>query len=239
MIQQQVKNEMIQQAKNENDVVIQNVKPLLRGWFHAGAAVAALILTIALCWLSRADGPRLLSMLIFGLSMIEMYTVSAIYHIKTWQPAQRRIWRAVDHANIFVLIAGTYTPLCFNVLDGWLRIALLGSVWLLALLGVGFTILSLQHTVPRWLNVGLYIAMGWIAVLALPAFVAVLPWTAAAALVLGGVFYTIGAIFYALRWPDPWPRVLGYHELFHLLVIAGSIAFAACVWIYALPFPRH
>ena len=77
-----------QQAKNENDALIQKVKPLLRGWFHAGAAVASLLLTIVLCWLSRADGPRLLSMLILGLSMIEMYTVSAIYHIKTWQPAR-------------------------------------------------------------------------------------------------------------------------------------------------------
>jgi hemolysin III len=103
---------------------------------------------------------------------------------------------------------------------------------------VGFTIFPLKHPVPRWVNVSLYITMGWIAVLALPAFLTVLPWTAVATLILGGVFYTIGGLFYALRWPDPWPRVLGYHEVFHLLVIAGSVAFTLCIWIWVLPFPR-
>ena len=196
-----------EQQKSETVEIIQKVKPLLRGWFHAGAAIAAIIVTGILCWLSRSDGPRLISMLIFGLSMIEMYTVSAIYHIKTWDPARRRVWRAVDHANIFVLIAGTYTPLCFNVLDGWVRVALLTTIWLLAVLGVGFALLSLKYTTPRWLNASLYVIMGWVVVLALPAFLAVLPWTAIATLLLGGVLYTIGAICYARRKPDPWPRV--------------------------------
>ena len=231
---------MIQeQQKNETTEVIQKIKPLLRGWFHAGAAIAAIIVTGILCWLSRSDGPRLLSMLIFGLSMIEMYTVSAIYHIKMWSPARRRIWRAGDHANIFVLIAGTYTPLCFNVLDGWVRVALLSTIWLLAALGVGFALFSLKYTTPRWLNASLYVIMGWVVVLALPAFLSVLPWTAVATLLLGGVLYTIGAIFYALRRPNPWPRVFGYHEIFHLMVIAGSAAFVVCVWLWALPFPRR
>lgn len=228
-----------EQPKSATTEIIQKVKPLLRGWFHAGAAVAAIIVTGILCWLSRSDGPRLLSMLIFGLSMVEMYTVSAIYHIKTWDPARRRIWRAVDHANIFVLIAGTYTPLCFNVLDGWVRVTLLVTIWVLAILGVGFAIFSLKYAAPRWLNASLYVLMGWVVVLALPAFLAVLPWTAIATLLLGGVFYTIGAIFYALKRPNPWPRVFGYHETFHLLVIAGSVAFVVCVWVWALPFPRH
>ncbi len=231
---------MIQeQPKSVTTEIIQKVKPLLRGWFHAGAAVAAIIVTGILCWLSRNDGPRLFSMLIFGLSMVEMYTVSAIYHIKTWGPAQRRIWRAVDHANIFVLIAGTYTPLCFNVLDGWVRVTLLITIWLLAVLGVGFAIFSLKYAAPRWLNASLYVLMGWVVVLALPAFLAVLPWTAIATLLLGGVFYTIGAVFYARKRPNPWPRVFGYHEIFHVLVIAGNVAFVVCVWIWALPFPRH
>ncbi len=230
---------MIQeQQKKETTEIIQKVKPLLRGWFHAGAALAAIIITGILCWLSRSDGPRLLSMLIFGLSMIEMYTVSAVYHIKTWSPGPRRVWRTVDHANIFVLIAGTYTPLCFNVLDGWLRVTLLITVWLLAVLGVGFAISSLKYATPRWLNASLYVIMGWVVVLALPAFLSVLPWTAIATLLLGGVLYTIGAVFYALRRPNPWPRVFGYHEIFHILVIAGSAAFVVCVWIWALPFPR-
>lgn len=212
-------------------------KPLLRGWFHAGAAVGAVALTVILCWLSRGDTPRLISMLLFGLSMVELYTVSATYHIGRWPERTRRVLRSLDHANIFVLIAGTYTPLCFNILDGWLRITILSIIWLLAALGIAFSVLTLR--LPRWVSASLYIGMGWVALLAIPGFLAVLPWTAVATLVLGGLLYTIGAVVYARRWPNPFPRVLGFHEIFHLFVIAGSIAFAACIWIWALPFPRR
>lgn len=213
------------------------IKPLLRGWFHAVAAVGAVVLTILLCWLSRGDTPRLISMLIFGLSMIELYMVSATYHIGRWPERTRRVLRSLDHANIFVLIAGTYTPLCFNILDGWLRITILSVIWFLAVLGVAFSVLTLR--LPRWVGASLYIGMGWVVILALPAFLALLPWTAVATLILGGVLYTIGAIIYARRWPNPFPRTLGFHEIFHLFVIAGSVAFAVCIWIWALPFPRR
>lgn len=213
------------------------IKPLLRGWFHAAAAVGAVALTVILCWLSRGDIPRLISMLIFGLSMVELYTVSATYHIGRWPERTRRVLRSVDHANIFVLIAGTYTPLCFNILDGWLRITILSVIWFLAVLGIAFSVLTLR--LPRWVGASLYIGMGWVALLAIPGFLAVLPWTAVSTLVLGGLLYTIGAVVYARRWPNPFPRILGFHEIFHLFVIAGSIAFAACIWIWALPFPRR
>ncbi|GCE51120.1 hemolysin III [Thermosporothrix hazakensis] len=212
------------------------VKPLLRGWSHALAAVASLIVTIILCWLSREDLARMISMLVFGLSMIELYTISAIYHIVTWTPERRRFWRALDHANIFVLIAGTYTPLCFNILSGWVRPALLISIWVLATLGVCLAVFTLH--LPRWVTALLYVCMGWEVVFALPAFLAVLPWVAVGILLLGGVLYTLGAIIYAIKKPNPFPRVWGYHEIFHLFVIAGSVAFTACVWIWALPFPR-
>lgn len=212
------------------------VKPLLRGWSHALAALASLALTIILCWLSRADMPRLISMLIFGLSMIELYTFSAVYHIITWPPAKRRVLRTVDHANIFILIAGTYTPLCFNILTGWVRAAILVVIWFLALLGISTSIFTLK--LPRWTTAVLYVGMGWVVVLALPAFLAVLSWKAIATLLLGGILYTIGAVIYARKQPNPFPKIWGYHEIFHLFVIAGSIAFAVCVWHWALPFPR-
>ncbi len=213
------------------------VKPLLRGWFHAVAAVGAVVLTVLLCWQSRGDMPRLISMLVFGLSLLELYTVSATYHIGRWPERTRRVLRSFDHANIFVLIAGTYTPLCFNILDGWLRITILSIIWFLAVLGVAFSVLTLR--MPRRVVASLYIGMGWVVVLALPAFLAVLPWSAVATLVLGGLLYTIGAVIYARRWPNPFPRILGFHEIFHLFVIAGSVAFAAGIWIWALPFPRR
>jgi hemolysin III len=211
-------------------------KPLLRGWFHAAAAIGAVVLTVILCWITWGDIPRMISMLIFGLSMIELYTISAIYHIGNWPPSQRRILRTIDHANIFILIAGTYTPLCFNVLSGWFRIAMLLVIWLLATLGVCLSFFTLK--LPRWVLAGLYIGMGWVAILALPAFMSKLPWTAMATLALGGILYTIGAAIYARKKPDPFPNVLGFHEVFHLFVIAGGVAFAACIWIWAVPFPR-
>jgi len=211
-------------------------KPLLRGWFHAVATLGAIILTVALCWMSRDDLPRMISMLIFGLSMIELYTVSATYHIGNWPLSQRRVLRTIDHANIFILIAGTYTPLCFNVLDGWFRIAMLLLVWLLAALGVCLSFFTLK--LPRWVLASLYIGMGWVAILALPVFITKLPWTALATLALGGILYTIGAVIYARKKPNPFPKVLGFHEIFHLFVIAGGVAFAICIWIWALPFPR-
>ena len=175
-------------------------------------------------------------MLIFGLSMIELYAVSALYHVINWSIAKRRVWRAIDHANIFVLIAGTYTPLCFNILTGWVRATILIVIWLLALTGISLSIFKLN--ISRRIITALYISVGWVVVLALPAFLAVLPWIAVATLTSGGVLYTIGAVIYARKKPDPYPKVWGYHEIFHLFVIAGSVAFAACVWIWALPFPR-
>ncbi len=229
---------MIQQQTQSSETIQQIVKPVLRGWFHAAAAVAVTVVTILLCWESRADLARLFSMLIFGLSMIEMYTMSAVYHIGRWSPPTKRLLRAIDHSNIFVLIAGTYTPLCFNVLHGWVRIALLVAIWVLAILGLSLTLFPLTLRLPRWINAGLYILMGWVAILACPAFLAVLPWNFVAMLILGGVLYTIGAVIYAFKWPNPFPRVFGFHEIFHLFVIAGSVAFISCVWIWALHFPR-
>jgi channel protein, hemolysin III family len=216
---------------------VKKVKPLMRGWSHAIAAVAAVVLTIILCWLSRTDIPRMISMLVFGLSMVELYTLSAVYHIITWSPGKRRVFRAIDHANIFVLIAGTYTPLCFNILSGWLRLTILIVIWALALIGIGTSILTIK--LPRWFTAALYVGMGWVVVLAIPAFLAVIPWYAIALLFLGGVLYTIGAVVYAFKKPDPFPRIWGYHEIFHLLVIFGSAALVVCVWIWALPFPRR
>src|SRR6266581_5154259 len=165
---------MAQQKIYAIDGFQEKVKPLLRGWSHAVATVASIALTIVLCWLSRGDIPRLLSMLIFGLSMIELYTVSAIYHIITWSAAKRRVLRSIDHANIFILSAGTYTPLCFNILTGWVRVTILIVIWLLALSGISLSIFALN--IPRRVTAALYIGMGWVVVLALPAFLTVLPW---------------------------------------------------------------
>jgi hemolysin III len=227
-----------QSARAPGDLASVRPKPLLRGWFHAGAAGAALLFTVLACLRVYGDPARLVSVLIFGLSMIELFGISALYHIGHghWSTRVDRRLRALDHANIFVFIAGTYTPLCFIVLHGWLRPTLLVLVWALAALGIGLAVRT-AHT-PRWLHTLLYLAMGWVSLAALPAFLGALSVAFVTVLVLGGVLYTIGAVIYATRRPNPWPAVFGFHEIFHLFVVAGAVAFAAAVWVWALPFPR-
>ena len=223
-------------SSNESRVVIVHPKPLLRGWFHAGAALASLIFTIGLVWASAYDPPRMVSMLIFGLSMIELYTVSAIYHIGRWQPRTHRVLRSLDHSNIFILIAGTYTPICFNVLYGWPRVGMLVAIWSLALAGVFVAIF--KPNLPRWVGSMLYVGMGWVSLLAVPVIVQALDWAPLLLLVLGGILYTVGAVIYAMKWPNPFPRVFGFHEIFHLFVIAGSVVFAIVITVWVLPYPR-
>lgn len=211
-------------------------KPLLRGWFHAFAAAAAAAVSVVMLLGTLDDPIRFISLLVFGLSMVELYTVSAIYHIGWWGGRRRKVLRAIDHANIFVLIAGTYTPICVNVLSGWIRVGVLVLIWVLALAGVASAVFTLK--LPRWGSTALYIVMGWVALLPSPVLVAALPLMAIGLLVGGGVLYTVGAVAYALRRPNPFPRVFGYHEVFHLFVIAGGAAFVAMIWIWVVPFPR-
>lgn len=210
-------------------------RPLLRGWSHALALAGAVASTVALMDRSREDPPRMFSMLVYGLSMLSLYAVSAAYHLGLWQ-GRRRLLRALDHANIFVVIAGTYTPICFNVLSGWLRPAVLVLVWTLAVLGAASSASTLA--LPRRATAGLYLGMGWVAIVPAPALLVVLPGPAIALLIVGGLLYSAGAVVYARRRPDPLPDIFGFHEVFHLLVVSASAAFLAVVWIWVLPFPR-
>jgi hemolysin III len=211
-------------------------KPLMRGWSHALAALAALVFTIVLAFVSAYDPPRMLSMIVFGASMVVLYSVSAVYHIGRWTPRVHRVLRSLDHANIFLLIAGTYTPICFNLLDGWFRVFMLVTVWVLAVAGMGLSVLTLK--LPRWVSTLLYIGLGWVSLIALPEMLEAIGWTGLLLLAAGGISYTVGGIIYALKRPNPFPRVFGFHEIFHLFVIAGSVAFAVVVCVWALPYPR-
>jgi hemolysin III len=212
-------------------------KPLLRGWSHALAAPGVAAAGIALCVRSSGDPPLLVALLVYSLSLCELFAVSAVYHIGAWRPAWRQRLRALDHASIFVLIAGTYTPIAFSVLSGWERLTVLVGIWLQAVMGTALSVRLLR--LPRGANVALYVGMGWLAMISAPSLLSALSLVAIGAFVLGGLAYTAGALVYALRWPDPFPRVFGFHELFHILVIGGSVAFAAAIWIWVVPFPRN
>ncbi len=212
-------------------VLAEEMKPLLRGWFHAVASVGALLVTIALLVETYGNTASFIAALVFGLSMVLLYTVSSIYHIGTWQGRRERMLRAFDHANIFLLIAGTYTPICVNVLTGHLRVTMLVLIWSLAALGIG-SVLTLH--LPRAVMTGLYIGMGWVALIAMPEIMRQLPLPATLLLGAGGLLYTIGGVIYALRRPNPLPRIFGFHEIFHLFVIAGSSAFVAAIWVWVV-----
>lgn len=212
-------------------------KPLLRGWSHALATLAAVVVTILLLVETRDDAVRFVSVLVFGLSMIGLYLGSAVYHLGRWQGRRLALMRAIDHSNIFLLIAGTYTPICVNVLTGWLRVVVLLLIWTIGLSGVISTLLQLH--LPRWASTGLYLGMGWVSLITMPQLVQLLPWQAIAMLVAGGVLYSIGAVVYALKRPNPLPRIFGFHEIFHLFTIAGGAAFVAMIWIWVVPFPRQ
>ena len=195
-------------------------RPLLRGYFHLAAALAAVVGFVVL--LSLADSPRAyIGGAIFAASLIALYAISGTYHTITWGRRAHAVLRRLDHAMIFVLIAGTYTPLCLLAAsDAW-GLSLLAIVWSIA--GVGIALKLLWPGAPRWLGVGLYLATGWVGLVAATELT---DWFALVPLLLlagGGLLYSAGGLIYTLRRPDPFPSVFGYHEVFHVLVIGGSV----------------
>jgi hemolysin III len=190
------------------------------GLTHLAGVLLALIALIVL--LTRAAGrlDQLVAFGIFGLSLIALYSASALYHLLPVSPAATARLRRLDHITIFILIAGTYTPVCMLALEGGWRAGLLGLVWTLALCGVALKLLWMES--PRWLSVGVYLAMGWLAVIAASAIFRAIPYGGIAWILGGGLVYSAGALIYALKRPNLVPGVFGFHELWHLFVLAGS-----------------
>lgn len=214
----------------------EDARPLLRGYLHAGAAIAAAVGGTYLVARSGDDRLRQLSMLVYAIALTLLFAFSAVYHVHTWTPARRIILRRIDHANIFILIAATYTPIAFNLLSGWWRVGMLGAAWGAALVGIGIAVAGVP--LGRWARAGLYVGLGWIALPSLGQMSAVLPRTGIGLIVTGGALYSAAALLYAHRRPDPWPRVFGYHEVFHLLTIAAATMFYVVIAVFVLPAPR-
>lgn len=211
-------------------------KPLLRGWSHGLAALVSVAGLVALVVVTRNDTPKLLSMIVYGTGLVLLFGVSGTYHIFNWPPKVKSWLRRADHATIFVFIAATYTPLVFNVLDGWWRVFALVAIWACALAGVAGAAPFLR--IPPRPLAALYLAMGWLAVVVIVPLTAALGWAAAALMALGGLQYSLGAAAYAFKKPRLWPRVFGYHELFHVAVITASVTFYVLILHYAVPFHR-
>jgi hemolysin III len=206
--------------------------PMLRGVLHAWAFWAALAAAAALVALAPAGAPRLAAA-VYGAGLCALFAGSALYHRWCRIPRLRPLLRRIDHSTIFVFIAASYTPIALLVLEGWTRWLVLGLVWAGALAGVGFSVAWISA--PRVLVAATYLALGWVAVIAVPQLVSRLPVAPLVLLAAGGVLYSLGAAVYAARRPDPWPRVFGFHELFHAFVVAAAVAHFVAMAGWVIP----
>lgn len=202
-------------AGKERPLVDGLPQPLLRGWLHLVCAVLAVPTGLALV-VQASPGRDRVGAAIYAVGVFTMFSVSAAYHRGRWSPGSRRWMKRADHAAIFVMIAGTYTPICLIAMRGPWATALLVGVWAAAILGVVGAFTGIAER--RVIGLVAYIGLGWVAVLALPQLWSVLSVTALVLLFAGGVLYTAGAVCLGLRWPNPWPRVFGYHEIWHVAV---------------------
>ncbi len=198
------------------------LRPRLRGVFHQWAFVGAVAAGIVL--VALADSPsEIVSSWVYAGALAAMFGASALYHRFPWQSAARRLWaRRLDHSMIFVFIAGTYTPfalLCFSGTTQWLVLVI---VWAGAALGLMLELVWIDS--PRWLTAVAYLAVGWVGVLAAPQMFSGIGVSGSVLVIVGGGLYTLGAVIYATKWPNPFPRTFGFHEIFHLLVVAAAVS---------------
>jgi hemolysin III len=198
--------------------LVQAVKPRLRGWLHAGAFPVAVVGGIVLVVL--AEGVRAtVATAVYAATATLLFGVSAVYHRGQWSPGRQRLLKRLDHSNIFLIIAGTYTPFSLLLLDEASGHTLLWLVWAGAVAGVAFRVLWVGA--PRWLYTPVYIALGWVAVFYLPDILRSGGVAVVVLLAVGGLLYSLGGLVYAMKRPDPSPRWFGFHEVFHALTLAA------------------
>ncbi|MDX3851706.1 PAQR family membrane homeostasis protein TrhA [Streptomyces sp. AK02-01A] len=196
------------------------VKPKLRGWLHAGMFPAVLVAGVTLIVLTDSARARI-ACGVYVLTACLLFGISAIYHRGTWGPRGEAVLRRLDHANIFLIIAGTYTPLTVLLLPDSTGRNLLWAVWAAAAAGIAFRVFWVGA--PRWLYTPCYIAMGWAAVFYLPDFMRAGGIAVLVLVVVGGVLYSAGGVIYGLKRPNPSPRWFGFHEVFHSLTLAAFV----------------
>ncbi|WP_109006193.1 PAQR family membrane homeostasis protein TrhA [Streptomyces rishiriensis] len=206
------------------------IKPRLRGWLHAGMVPAALIAGVVLICLARTP-QAVLACAVYSVTAWLLFATSAVYHRGTWGPLGEALLRRLDHANIFLIIAGTCTPLAVLLLPPDQRSPLLWIVWAGASAGIAFRVLWVGA--PRWLYTPCYLALGWAPVSYLPDFLHTGGAAVVVLIVVGGLLYSVGAVVYALQRPDPSPRWFGFHEVFHALTVAAFSAHYTAILLAA------
>jgi hemolysin III len=196
----------------------------------AGVALAGLILLLVLGW---GQPGKVISLAIYGLSLTLLFLASGLYHSIQANPRALQRLRKFDHSAIYLLIAGTYTPICFNMLEGFWKWGMLGIVWGLALAGIGVKIFFIKA--PRWVTAGVYILMGWLCILGIQEILAALSIGAIIWLASGGIIFTLGAIVYITKTMDFVPGVFGFHEVWHIFVVLGALAHFIMIATYIAP----
>jgi hemolysin III len=225
--------EKAESAKEVASEAIAAVKPKLRGVSHEWAFFISLGLGVALI-LAAKTPKATLAVTIYAVSLSALFGTSALYHRVNWKrPNVRRWMRRLDHSMIFFLIAGTYTPFALLVLNGALADAIFVVVWVGAIAGAVVEMVWIDH--PKWVAALIYMALGWVAAVAFPGLWDSMGVTGTLLVAAGGLLYTAGAVVYATQRPNPNPRVFGYHEVFHALVIAAAAAQFAAIAFFALP----
>lgn len=209
---------------------VAEMKPRLRGWLHAYAAGISIVTGIVLIAVTAATKSRTagISVSIYAATVTMLFGTSALYHRLNWSDRARKIMKQLDHSMIFIFIAGSYTPMAALLLPHDKAVTILLVVWIGALFGV--VLQTVWPQAPRWLSAPCYLALGWVAIFILPDLLHTAGVAALVLIATGGVLYSIGAIVYATKKPDPWPGTFGFHEVFHLCTILAAVCHYIAIW---------
>lgn len=202
-------------------------------WSHFIGFLVGIVGLILLLIKSTGESSKLITMGIYGLSILALYGASSMYHWIRTTTKKEQLLRKLDHIAIFLLIAGTYTPILYYGLDGWWKISMLSAVWSISILGILLKIFITR--IPRFISTAIYIGLGWMAVIPLSKLLSSLPPGAIILILAGGVSYTFGGVVYATKKLNFSPRCLGFHEIFHMFVLLGSTLHYLMVYFYILP----
>ncbi len=209
------------------------MKEPVNTWTHFILFMAAIVGLVFLILLSKNNTSKLITMTVYGVSMIMLYGASSLYHWVKTTPQKELILKKVDHIAIYFLIAGSYTPVFYYGLEGAWRWAMLATVWILAIIGMALKIWFIHA--PRYVSSAFYVSLGWIALVPFLQLIKNLPMGAIILMAVGGAVYTMGAVIYATKIFDFFPKRFGFHEVFHLFIGAGSIVHYIMVLIYIVP----
>ena len=213
--------------------MLEKFRDPVSGLTHFFAAILSVLGLGALLIIGWGTLGKVISLLIYGISLIQMFSASAIYHLIKGEPNTLRALRKFDHSAIYILIAGTYTPIFYNLFSGFWQWGFLLVIWVLALIGVGVKIFVINA--PRWVTAGVYLLMGWLSIIAVGEILQVLPLGGLLCLVLGGIFFTLGAVIYITKRMDFFPGVFGFHETWHIFVILGCLTHYILILVYVAP----